>query len=94
MKLLLDKHDLDTLYGKIAVGLLLVQDFIVIVVLLLLSSSGNVQSFSGLALSTIIKMAVAIALVMLVTNYFVPKVLEFTAKSQELLFLFEWYLIA
>jgi len=28
VKLLLDKHDMDTLYGKIAVGLLLVQDFI------------------------------------------------------------------
>ena len=95
VKLLLDKHDLDTLYGKIAVGLLLVQDFIVIVLLLFLSPSVGIQSFSSLALSTIIKMAVAIALVMLAGNYFVPKVLEFTAKSQELLFLFgiSWVLL-
>src|SRR3989338_10283244 len=95
VKLLLDKHDLDTLYGKIAIGLLLVQDFIIIVLLLFLSPSVGMQTFSSLALSTIIKMAVAIALVMLVTNYFVPKVLEFTAKSQELLFLFgiSWVLL-
>src|SRR3989338_1183080 len=57
VKLLLDKHDLDTLYGKIAVGLLLVQDFIVIVLLLFLSPSAGMQSFSGLAFSTIIKIS-------------------------------------
>lgn len=95
VKLLLDKHDMETLYGKMAVALLLVQDFIVILALLLLSSSFDVQSVSTAAFSTLAKMVGAIAVIIFISNHFVPKILEFSAKSQELLFLFgiSWVLL-
>ena len=38
IKLLSEKHDLQSLYGKIAVGYLLVQDFVAIFLLMILSS--------------------------------------------------------
>src|SRR3972149_10754936 len=43
IKLLTEKHDLQSLYGKISVGLLLVQDFVAIIALMILSgfTDGN-----------------------------------------------------
>jgi len=48
VKLLTEKHALGSLYGKIAVGFLLVQDFVAIVILLILSgvSQGNLSLVS------------------------------------------------
>src|SRR3990167_3078592 len=41
IKLLSEKHDLQSLYGKIAVGYLLVQDFVAILALMILSGFGD-----------------------------------------------------
>ena len=41
VKLLSDKHDLHSLYGKISVGFLLVQDLAAIIILILLAGLGN-----------------------------------------------------
>ena len=46
MKLLSDKGDTETLYGKIAIGFLLVQDLIVVLVLMTVSSLFSGFSFS------------------------------------------------
>ena len=50
IKLLSEKHDLQSLYGKIAVGFLLVQDFVAILALMILSGFGNggIPSFLGI----------------------------------------------
>src|SRR3972149_6428706 len=53
MKLLSDKRDLYTLYGKISIGFLLVQDLVAIIILIIvssLSSGGNIVSHIGLTL--------------------------------------------
>jgi len=44
VKLLSDKKDLNSLYGKIAVGVLLVQDFVAIIALIFLSGFQNGES--------------------------------------------------
>nr|MBC8495125.1 cation:proton antiporter [archaeon] len=49
MKLLSDKKDLESLYGRISIGFLIVQDFIAIGVLLVISSLNNGSSLSSLA---------------------------------------------
>ena len=52
IKLLSEKNELQSLYGKITVGFLLVQDFVAILALMVLSgfSSGQVPSAAGLIL--------------------------------------------
>jgi len=55
MKVLSDKDDLETLYGKISVGFLLVQDVVAMIILAVISSSffnnGGTSEMSALGLS-------------------------------------------
>ena len=53
MKLLSDKGELDTLYGKISTGFLIVQDFIVILALLIISAVSNNNSISNFSFEPI-----------------------------------------
>ncbi|MGM5483981.1 MAG: cation:proton antiporter [Nanobdellota archaeon] len=88
MKLLSDKRDLETLYGKIAVGFLIVQDFIAIFMLLLISSLNNGQSITTMAVSTVLKGILGVIILFLLTMHVLPKIVKFIAKSQEFLLLF------
>ncbi len=88
MKLLSDKRDLDSLYGKISVGFLIVQDFIAIIILLVISSSGSGASLSSVAIESILKASGAMLILFLLTVYFLPKLTSFIAKNQEYLLLF------
>ncbi len=89
LKLLSDKGDLNKLYGKIAIGFLLVQDIVATLILLLTNSiaadGGNVYL---LATITIVKGVVLIAVLFGVSNFLLPRLSKFVAASQEMLFLF------
>ncbi len=92
LKLISDKGDLDKLYGKISIGFLLVQDVfatLVLLVLAIMSSStlaeGNV--FMAVLFLSLKGFAFFVALYFL-SRYVLPKLLNFLATSQELLFLF------
>ena len=91
IKLLSDKRDLKSLYGKITVGILLVQDLIAIFVLILLST------FSGVAGTSInffeifiaiLKVIVLFGWVIFLSRNIIPKILNVIARSSESLFLF------
>lgn len=91
MKLLSDKGDLETLYGKISIGFLLVQDIIATIALIavttLTASVGNgnpADAFFALFVKTI---AVSF-LLFLLSKYLLPSLSKFLAGSGELLFLF------
>ncbi len=93
MKLLSDKGDVNSLYGKVSVGFLVVQDLIAIVVLIFISSMGGQNSAS-----MITNMLIGLGLVgvlLLFSIYLLPRFLKFVAKSQEFLLLFSigWCLI-
>lgn len=87
IKLISEKHDLQSLYGKIAVGYLLVQDFVAVVALMFLSAFGDgttpdLMSILGIFLK---------GLVLLVFVYFAAKTIlkwlfKLTSSSVELLF--------
>ncbi len=91
-KLLSDKGDLNKLYGKIAIGLLLVQDIFAAVVLLVISVFGLSSAAHGniplYALGLLFKGALFFALLYLTGKHILPKLSNFFARSQELLFLF------
>lgn len=91
VKLLSDKKDLKSLYGKIAVGFLLVQDFVAILALILLSgfNTGQGGELSPLTfLTLLLKAIVLIGWIVVLSKTLLPKILNRVAKSSELLFLF------
>ena len=90
IKLLSDKNETDSLYGRIAIGLLIIQDIVVVLVMVFLSafsSENQNQPFFQAAL-IVIKGAVFIGAVLGVSVYLIPKLLLSIAKSSEMLVLF------
>jgi len=88
MKLLSDKGDLETLYGRIALGFLIVQDLIVIVILVVISSIPAGIDFATLALETVLRGVGLLILLFLISVHIFPRITQAIAKSQEFLLLF------
>ncbi|MBD3249939.1 sodium:proton exchanger [Candidatus Woesearchaeota archaeon] len=88
MKLLSDKRDLESLYGRISIGFLIVQDFIAIVILLAISTLNTKVNMASMAFETILKGIGGILVLFLLTIYLLPKLTRMIAKSQEFLLLF------
>lgn len=84
IKLLSDKGEIDTLHGKLILGILVVQDVIVIMLLPLLQNLGN---FSWLFFGKQILKAALMIIVAYITNRFlISKIMQHSAKNLELLF--------
>ncbi len=88
MKLLLDKGDLGSLYGKISVGFLLVQDVIAIFILMVVSSFSTGENILHAVWETLIKGVIILAVLVPIGVYVLPKLEKFFARSQEFLFIF------
>ncbi len=86
MKLLSDKGDLEKLYGRIAVGFLIVQDLIVVIILLLISSNSN--NNINFFIQVFFKIIFLLLTLFLFSKYLMPKIVMLTAKNQETLLLF------
>lgn len=88
LKLLSDKGDLHTLYGKISIGFLLVQDLIAISLLIAISSLPLHGATSMPAAFILLKAGIFILFLFAVSAYILPEVGRFFAGSQESLLLF------
>jgi Kef-type K+ transport system membrane component KefB len=88
MKLLSDKGDLESLYGKISIGFLLVQDLVAILILIIISSLSTGGDYVTQIALTLFKGLVIIAVLAPISIYVLPKFHNFFAKSQEFLFVF------
>lgn len=88
VKVLSDKEDSDSLYGRISIGLLLVQDFIAMFILLGLDAMKSGASMQSVFVGSLAKALIIIPFLWLLSNKILPKVLSYVAKSQELLFIF------
>lgn len=88
VKLLSEKQDLDSLYGKISISFLLVQDFVAVGILLALSSLGKGGFAGEEALILLIKAGILIFIVSILSKKIIPGIIEKTiASSSELLFI-------
>jgi Kef-type K+ transport system membrane component KefB len=86
LKILSDKQDEESVYGRYTVGLLLVQDIISIGILILLSFSANSgESFSMWSLAKVIG---SFLLIFLFAKYLLSRIINHIAASGEFLFLF------
>ncbi len=88
MKLLSDKRDLETLYGRIAMGFLIVQDLIAIFILMLISSISRGNNIAGLAVESILSGMGLLIILTIISLYIFPPLTRLVAKSQEFLLLF------
>lgn len=85
VKLLSDRKEIDTLHGRIAVGVLLMQDILAIIGLAVLSTfNGN----TGVSIPQILVTVGALALCVFLTGqYLFPPLFRFAARNTQLLFL-------
>ncbi len=83
MKLLSDKRQLNTLHGRIAVGILLLEDLVAILALSVLSAVDNLTvALFGVAF---LKFAALFAVAYIFSKFIFPRLFKFAAKNQELL---------
>lgn len=89
LKLLSDKREQLRLYGKIAIGMTLVEDMMATVALLFLTAkgAGSVFSFGAVGLLAFKGLGVGYPLYLL-SSYVLPRLQRLIAGSQEFLFLF------
>lgn len=90
VKLLSDKKDLHSLYAKISIGILLIQDLLAILVLIFLSTLdvGQAQAFDiGEIGMAIVKAIILFGVIIFLSKNIFPKFMELFSKSSEVLFL-------
>lgn len=90
LKLLSDKGEVQTLYGRIAIGMLVVQDVIATLVLIFVSSftqhsNDSLASVIGIVL---LKGALVTVLLFVLMKWILPRILRIASSNQELLFIF------
>lgn len=83
VKFFSDKDELDTLHGRITLGILLLQDIVIILILAFLQTK---SSINGIPLA-LLKGIALILIVFLAAKFIWPFILKSAAKSQELLLL-------
>ncbi len=92
VKLLDQKKELNSLYGRIAVGIFLVQDLVVIVVLTFLAGLGQGSEFTWLSAARGLGwsfggMFLLLALMLLAARHILPRPWAWASRSPELLFI-------
>ena len=87
VKLLSEKKDINSLYGRIVIGFLLIQDFVAILALIFLAGLQNEATLGQDFLWAIVKGGALVALTFSLSR-FIPRILDKIGRSQEMLYLF------
>lgn len=88
MKLLSDKQATETLYGRISIGFLIVQDLIAVLILMVISSFSSEGSLAVIALEVTFFGIGILAVLAVLARFVMPRILALAARSHEFLFLF------
>ncbi len=90
VKLLSDKHELDSLHGRIAVGFLIVQDLAVVLAMMTMSAlrGAGDAGWAEVSGSLLLRLAGAAILMYVLMRYVLPPLVSRMARSQELLLIF------
>lgn len=91
IKLLIDKKDVGALYGKLAVGILLLEDLLAVLLLVFLTVSTSVlglglqEAFPLIAVA--VKITFLFGLVLILSKFILPVVFKAVSRQSELLFI-------
>ncbi len=89
VKLLSDKHEAEALHGRIALGILIVQDLVVIIAMMMLSANSEAIGPPGwMAMKMIVSGITFLAGIWAAAYFVLPRLLPLLARSTELLVLF------
>lgn len=89
VKLLTDKKDTQTVYGRYVLGLMLVQDIIALFIMIFITTFAEGSMGIGVTLFTLLaKVIMLAALVFFLARFILPKLLDKVAHSSEFLFIF------
>lgn len=87
VKILSDKKEIDTLHGRIALGILIVEDFVAAIALMAIPLIKNGGNFTTIA-SKLVLIIFLIAAIFLTSTFILRRFLDYLARNQEALFLF------
>lgn len=90
VKILSDKKDLTSIHGKLAIGILLMQDFFAIMTIIFLSgtvAASGEQLISQIGI-VLLKVIVLFGWIIVLSKYFFPRIVHYLARTPETLFLF------
>jgi Kef-type K+ transport system membrane component KefB len=94
IKLIYDKNDIEKLYSKLAIGILIIQDLIAILFLIFLPTLQNHQLLSnGLAIEKLILSILLIFIIPYLSFRLLPHFENFLARSRDLLFIFSIFFL-
>lgn len=91
VKLLIDKNDVNALYGKLAVGILLLEDLLAVLLLVVLTATTSVlglglqQTIPILALA--LKVILFFGLALILSKFVLPAIFKAVSRQTELLFI-------
>ncbi|MFA4830728.1 MAG: cation:proton antiporter [Patescibacteria group bacterium] len=88
VKLLNEKKDAESAYGRHTLGLMIVQDIIAIILMLFITSASGAGMPSGSAIDLLVRGFILVAIVFFLSRYLLPRLLDHVAKSSEFLFIF------
>ncbi len=88
VKLLSDRQDMNSLYGKLSLGILLVQDVVAILLLIILSGFQSGQKLSAApVILTISEAVLMFGFAYWLGRMIMPRIFQFLARSEEMLFM-------
>src|SRR3989338_5310288 len=87
VKILSDKKEIDTLHGRIALGILIVEDFVAALALMAIPLVEHQESMLWLFGKMGIALGASVGVLML-SGVILPRILDYLARNQEELFLF------
>ncbi|RDI44576.1 cation:proton antiporter [Aquicella lusitana] len=92
IKILSDRYETDSLYGRLSIGILILQDLVAVIAIIILSalnvSAGAYSQLQWEIAALIIKGVGFLAAIGFLMRFIIPYMLEQMAKSRELLVLF------
>lgn len=88
LKLLSDKKDLNSLYGKLTIGFLLIQDIVASILLLILPTLNGTDNLALSVLPLLFKGLIVFLILFLISWQLLSRLSTAAASSSELLFLF------
>ena len=90
VKLLSDKHEIEQVHGKIAMGILIIQDLVAVIMLMVIATVGsNSDEILIISLAKVFSFGIlGLIGVLIFSKYVLNGILDWIATSQEFLFIF------
>ena len=88
VKLLTDKEDAESMYGRYVIGLLLIQDLLAVGIMIFLTTISLNGAWQDVILITAGKSILLVAVIFLMAHYILPILIKKIAYSGEMLFIF------